>query len=307
MGPTHMVVGRACQQSVRVDDTLALLTASDLRLLREGVSQLLCLAWLVQEYHLHIERQTEVPSQRVCSTHRVTFRDEHGGDLEEVRFFVVSTAEQILKVSPQVPERLSDSLVKRLDHADCRSETFQSIRGAWVALALSENGSEVVLKSLDLACEVELRALTGELEEHVLELARSAPGSAVLQYCIEQLSPSDAKFIVAGLGGQSVSVAEDPFGREVVRTLLEHMPPSFLTELVGELPSGTLEMCTEPHTLAVLRRAWELEAKQLDDRDQLAVMHVVPGVGKSLKTWDGRGSLLQRALFTVGLLCTRGE
>jgi len=224
-----------------------------------------------------------------------------------VRIFEMSVSEQILRVSPQVPEMLSDFLLEELDHADCRSETLQSIRGAWAALAVSENGSEVVLKSLDVACEVELRALTGELEEHVLELARSAPGSAVLQYCIEQLSPSDAKFIIAALRGQSVSVAEDPFGREVVRTLLEHMPACFLTELVAELPSRTLELCTEPHTLAVLRRAWEPEAKQFDDGDQLDVMHVVPGVGKSQKIDAGRGSLLQRVWFTVGLLCTRSK
>jgi hypothetical protein len=304
-----MAVTNARIEGLCVHETLASLSASDLCLLHEGVFQLLCLAWLVQELDLHPGWKTEVSGEcvtspvRECSGRRVSFRDEHGGDLEEVRIFEMSFSEQIVRVSPQVPVTLSDFLVEELDHVDGRSKIFQSIQGAWVALALSETGSEVVLKSLELACEADLHALLQELEDHVLELACSASGSAVLQFCVEQLSPSDAKFVVTALGGHAVSVAEDPFGREVVCTLFEHLPPCFVTQLVDELPSRILGMCAEPQTLAGLRRAGERE--MLEEQVKLDVVHV-PVLRKSLHTDAGRCSLLRRVWLRVGLLCARG-
>ena len=48
-----------------------------------------------------------------------------------------------------------------------------------------------------------------------------------------------------------------PLGARVLRTLLERMPPVLLTPIVDELPSHTLEMCTEAFTRAGLQAARE--------------------------------------------------
>ena len=160
-------------------------------------------------------------------------------------------------MSPRVPERLSEFLLEEFDFTDGRADIHNSIRGSLVALALSDNGREFVLRALSLACNGEVRALTGEIEQHVLELACGAPGSEVLQFCIETLSSADAAFIVGALVGKSAIVAENPFGREVLSILLERMPPALLTPIVDELPSRTLEMCTEPVTCAGLQAARE--------------------------------------------------
>lgn len=297
------------QGHTRVGDAFARLAPSDLRLFHEGACQLFFSAWLAQGYALHFglaRPGTRAKSRAKSPEHRVTFRDEHSGELEEIRFFEIPIAEQIVKVSPRVPEKLSDFLLEEFDFTDGRADTYNSIRGSLVALALSQNGLEVVLRALSLACDGELRALTGELEEHVLELACSSSGSEVLQFCIENLSSADAAFIVVALVGKTVSVAENPFGREVLRTLLERMPPVLLTPIVDELPSHTLEMCTEAFTRAGLQAAREGNsvpgsAADGEESDATELIVELYEVGTPSK----HGSLFYRAWVSVALMCTR--
>uniref|UniRef100_A0A7S1B1B7 PUM-HD domain-containing protein n=1 Tax=Noctiluca scintillans TaxID=2966 RepID=A0A7S1B1B7_NOCSC len=187
----------------------------------------------------------------VKSSRRVSFSDQHGGQLVEIRLFELSVAEQIVKASPQVPEKLSEFLLEEFDIAERWSQTFDCIRGALVALAMSENGSEVVLKSLVSASDVELRSMTSELEEHVLDLAYCASGCEILHFYIEVLAPSKAEFIVSALCGHAGLVAENPFGVELLCSMLQFMPPSLLPTIADEVPTHILEMCTNNNTFSV--------------------------------------------------------
>eukprot|EP00746_Dinoflagellata_sp_MGD_P015827 gnl/MRDRNA2_/MRDRNA2_135380_c0_seq1.p1 gnl/MRDRNA2_/MRDRNA2_135380_c0~~gnl/MRDRNA2_/MRDRNA2_135380_c0_seq1.p1 ORF type:complete len:464 (-),score=63.90 gnl/MRDRNA2_/MRDRNA2_135380_c0_seq1:116-1408(-) len=187
-----------------------------------------------------------VPIRKRCGR-RVWFSDEVAGGLL-VEVFEVESFKEFNKEACRLStvqtelgaddKQWCDDLLRKLNGSDIETRTsaLVELEGLILVLSLLPEGSDVVLRALDVArCGWEQRMLATELRGHVRELADSPYGNEVLQSCLEVMKPDAVSFIPQELVGVAASVASHEHGSGVLCRLIEHLPAHMSSSLIKEV------------------------------------------------------------------------
>mmetsp|Transcript_9604 Transcript_9604/g.19788 ORF Transcript_9604/g.19788 Transcript_9604/m.19788 type:complete len:430 (-) Transcript_9604:392-1681(-) len=170
-------------------------------------------------------------------------------------------------------ETSADSAAREqcLEPQDCSPASV--IGNVWT-FARDPQGCRRVQKALDIAGSDEARsAIATELQGHVWEAMRCPHANHVLQKCIVAMRPQAAQFIIdellstaSGTGGIS-QAAKHRYGCRIVERLVEHCPPSQVSELVEKLVADAVALSRHPYGNYVMQHL--LEHGQASQRRKL--------------------------------------
>lgn len=141
--------------------------------------------------------------------------------------------------------------------ADERSYAMGQIMGLFWQLCVSQHGSRVAQKALELADAEEQVALLGQLKGHVRDAAKSPHANHVLQRCIELMPPERVQCVVEELMGRGVVTSRHRFGCRILQRLLEHCPNWQTSDLIAEIMTDAHRLCRHPFGNFVLQHILE--------------------------------------------------
>jgi hypothetical protein len=209
---------------------------------------------------------TDAGSEDSFVAKRVHFADESFDapiadivEVESYKAFTHVSADDLAKAEQEWCTELLEQL------QDCDFEiqraALDRLEGSVLQLALSPDGFLVVQRAFVVASHGLVGAtLAGELCGHVLKLARSPYGSAVLQSCLELLTPSVVWFIVSEMieiPGVVSGVARSRSGRQVLSHILKFLPSAYTEPLVTELLCDVTRLSDHPVGRHVVEKALE--------------------------------------------------
>lgn len=197
---------------------------------------------------------------------RVHFADESFGapiadivEVESYKAFTRVSADDLAKAEQEWCTELLSQL------QDCDFEIQRAalgrLEGSVLQLALRPDGFLVVQRALVVASHDMVGAtLAAELCGHVLKLARSPYGSAVLQSCLELLAPTVVWFIVSemcDIPGVVSAAARSRSGQQVLSHILKFLPSAYTEPLVTELLCDVTRLSDHPVGSHVVEKALE--------------------------------------------------
>lgn len=127
-----------------------------------------------------------------------------------------------------------------------RNYAMGQITGLLWQLCVSQHGSRVVQKALELANSEEQFAMAAQLKGHVREASKSPHANYVLQKCIELLPPERVQFVVEELSGRAVVTARHRFGCRILQRLIEHCPSWQTSDVIAEVMTDAQRLCRHP-------------------------------------------------------------
>jgi len=141
--------------------------------------------------------------------------------------------------------------------AEERNYAMGQITGLLWQLCVTQHGSRVVQKALELAGSEEQFALAAQLKGRVREASKSPHANYVLQKCVELLPPERVQFVVEELSGRAVVTARHRFGCRILQRLIEHCPNWQTANLVAEVMTDADRLCRHPFGNFVLQHILE--------------------------------------------------
>jgi hypothetical protein len=210
----------------------------------------------------------------------VDFEDEDGGDIYSASFlyefkkaFQEGWSEAIRNPWGLANDRACCNVVLGLlkDSKYDRSALLAWLCPALLSLALSEHGSLIVHKVLDVATGSDFAMIASQFHGSVDKLCRSPTGHLVLSELIGTMPVSMIGFVASELKGKCSVIARHEFGYRVLEAMLMHGSHVQTSTLSVELAGSAIELSRDPYGHNVLRHLLEYGA---DTWKLLAIHHL---------------------------------
>mmetsp|Transcript_39189 Transcript_39189/g.124566 ORF Transcript_39189/g.124566 Transcript_39189/m.124566 type:complete len:406 (-) Transcript_39189:616-1833(-) len=149
--------------------------------------------------------------------------------------------------------------------AEPAQASVASVVGRVWSLARDQHGCREVQRAIETAGSDNARAaIASELCGHVWEAMRCPHANHVLQKCIVAMRPTASQFIIdellcSGTSGSSGAsqAARHRYGCRIIERLVEHCPPSQVSELVEALVSDAVALSRHPYGNYVMQHLLE--------------------------------------------------
>mmetsp|Transcript_46083 Transcript_46083/g.81863 ORF Transcript_46083/g.81863 Transcript_46083/m.81863 type:complete len:358 (-) Transcript_46083:146-1219(-) len=134
---------------------------------------------------------------------------------------------------------------------------FQSMWGATLAMACSENGSRILQAILEVTSSKEHSALLAQVKGSVMDLATSEHGHEVLMRLIELLPSPSTGFVIQEFAGSCKTIARHRYGCHVLNHLIMHFSAAQMADLTNEVLQETADLSRQEHGNLVLQHLLE--------------------------------------------------